>query len=177
MFAEGTCSSLIHLLARLVGSMKKRVYIETTIPSYLTAWPSKDLIRAAEQKQTSLWWEIRDRFELVGSELLIKECSAGDASAAKARIEAIKGLILLEQGLDVVNLANLLIEQVPLPDSAVADAMHIALAAVHGVDLLLTWNCRHISNPILRPRVESICRRAGYQPPSICSPTELLGES
>jgi predicted nucleic acid-binding protein len=155
--------------------MKLRVYVETTIPSYLTAWPSRDLIRAAEQQQTAMWWARRAEYDLVGSELLLEECRAGDPAAASARLEAIASLPLLEPGKDVAALADALVREVPLPPNAVADAMHIALAAVHGAELLVTWNCRHIANPILRPRVEAVCRAAGYEPPAICTPAELLG--
>ncbi|MGL4461141.1 MAG: type II toxin-antitoxin system VapC family toxin [Planctomycetia bacterium] len=157
--------------------MKLRVYVETTIPSYLTAWPSRDLIRAAEQQQTALWWARRGEYEMVGSELLLEECAAGDSSAAADRLAVVTDLPLLEQGPDAAALADALVQGVPLPTAAVADAMHIALAAVHGADLLVTWNCRHIANPVLRPRVEAICRAAGYEPPTICTPGELLGGS
>jgi predicted nucleic acid-binding protein len=118
--------------------MRLRVYVETTIPSYLTAWPSRDLIRAAEQRQTALWWARRAEYELVGSELLLEECRAGDSDAAAARLAAVAGLSLLEQGPDVAALADTLVRDVPLPLNAVADAMHIALAAVHGIELLVT---------------------------------------
>ena len=155
--------------------MKLRVYLETTIPSYLTAWPSRDLIRAAEQKQTALWWARREDYELVGSELLLEECAAGNRDAAAARLAVVSGLPVLEQGPDAAVLAEALVRNVPLPPNAVADATHIALAAVHGIELSVTWNCRHIANPVLRPRVEAVCRAAGYEPPTICTPAELLG--
>ena len=158
-----------------ISAMKLRAYVETTIPSYLTAWPRRDLIRAAEQKQTALWRARRAEYELVGSELLLEECGAGDAEAAAAQLAAVSELPLLEQGSDVASLAETLVRDVPLPPNAVADATHIALAAVHGIELLVTWNCRHIANPVLRPRVDAICRAAGYEPPSICTPAELLG--
>lgn len=121
-----------------IQAMKLRVYVETTIPSYLTAWPSRDLIRAAEQRQTALWWARRAEYELVGSELLLQECGAGDPDAAAARIAAVAGLPVLEQGPDAAALAETLVRDVPLPPNAVADATHIALAAVHGIELLVT---------------------------------------
>lgn len=156
--------------------MKPRVYVETTIPSYLTAWPSGNLIRAAHQRQTALWWGRRDEYELFGSVLLLDECRAGDPTAAEARLAAVSGLPLLDQVTDVPALTDLLVRSVPLPEKAVSDATHIATAAVHGMDLLVTWNCRHINNPVFRPRVEAVCRAAGYEPPTICTPGELLGE-
>jgi hypothetical protein len=152
-----------------------RAYIETTIPSYLTAWPSGNLIRAAEQRQTALWWQRRLEYELVGSELLLEECGAGDPDAATARLKAIADLPVLESNDESAALADALVREVPLPPNAVADATHIALAAVHGIELLATWNCRHIANPVLRPRVEAVCRQMGYEPPTICTPAELLG--
>ena len=111
----------------------------------------------------------------MGSELLLEECGAGDQDAAAARLAVISGLPVLEQGPDAAALAAALVRDVPLPANAVADATHIALAAVHGIELLVTWNCRHIANPVLRPRVEAVCRAAGYEPPTICTPAELLG--
>jgi len=155
--------------------MRLRVYIETTIPSYLTAWPSRDVIRLAEQQQTVLWWGRRSEYELVVSELLLAECAGGDAAAAAERLAAVAGLPVLAQKPEAGTLAEALVREVPLPPNAVADANHIALAAVHGIDLLVTWNCRHIANPVLRPRVEAVCRAAGFEPPTICTPAELLG--
>jgi hypothetical protein len=156
--------------------VKLRAYIETTVPSYLTAWPSGNLIRAAQQRQTVLWWARRDEYELYGSDLLLAECGDGDPDAAEARLAAVAGLPGLEQGEEVATLAEALIQRVPLPDRAAADAAHIATAAVHGMDLLVTWNCRHIANPVLRPRVETVCRAMGYEPPAICTPGDLLAE-
>ena len=154
--------------------MKLRVYVETTVPSYLTAYPSGNLIRAAQQRQTSLWWARRDDYELLGSELLLAECAAGDPEAAHARLATVSDLEVLQQGPDVAALADALLREVPLPAKALPDAMHIATAAVHGADLLVTWNCRHIANPVLRPRLEAVCRSMGYEPPTICTPAELL---
>jgi predicted nucleic acid-binding protein len=156
--------------------MKLRVYVETTVPSYMAAWPSGDLVRAAQQRLTAVWWARRTEYELLGSELLLAECAAGDPEAAAARLDAVADLPILEENEEVAALALALLQQVPLPEKAVADATHIATAAVHGVDLLVTWNCRHIANPVLRPRVEAVCRSAGYEPPTICTPGELVEE-
>ena len=81
---------------------------------------------------------------------------------------------LLEVTAAAESLAAALLEEVPLPQKAATDALHIAVAAVNGVEYLLTWNCRHIANPALRPRIESVCRRMGFEPPVICTPQELL---
>jgi predicted nucleic acid-binding protein len=160
------------------GLMKPTVYVETTVPSYLTARPSRDLVRAAHQQITREWWDRRDDFDLYSSRLVVQECQAGDAQAAADRLAAIAGLPLLQQLPEVTNLAEALMRDVPLPEKAAADALHIATAAVHGMKYLLTWNCTHLANVVLRPQIESVCRKAGYEPPLICTPEELsVGEA
>jgi hypothetical protein len=153
--------------------MKPTVYVETTVPSYLTAWASRDLVRAAHQQITQEWWLRRTDFELYSSRLVVVECQAGDAQAAADRLKAIAGIPLLEQSDDAAQLAEALVRGVPLPAKAVSDALHIAIAAVHGIQYLLTWNCTHIANVTLRARIEAVCRAAGYEPPLICTPEEL----
>ncbi len=155
--------------------MKPKVYLETTIPSYLTAWRSRDLIRAARQEITREWWEQRRaEFELFVSQVVVRECQGGDPDAAAKRLDAIADLPLLEETAEAVALAEALLIQVPLPTQAVVDALHIAVSAVHGMNYLLTWNCTHIANASLRFRIESVCREHGFEPPVICTPDELL---
>lgn len=156
--------------------MKPTVYIETTIPSYLTAWPSRDLVRAAHQQITREWWNHRAEFDLYSSRLVVQECQAGDAQAAADRLAALAGILLLAQGPEVSALAEALTRDVPLPEKATADSLHIATAAVHGMKYLLTWNCTHIANVVLRPKIEAVCRAAGVEPPLICTPEELSWE-
>ncbi len=102
------------------------------------------------------------------------ECQGGDPTAAEKRVEAVRNLPLLEESVEAVSLAKSLVQQVPLPEQATADALHIAISAVHGMDYLLTWNCTHIANASLRARIDSACRKHGYEPPIICTPDELL---
>lgn len=157
--------------------MKPRVYLETTIPSYLTAWPSRDLVRAAHQQITREWWDQRrTQFEVFISQVVLRECQAGDPTAAAKRLEVLRELPLLEQTDEATKPAQSLLERVPLPNRAAVDALHIAVAAVHGMDYLLTWNCTHIANAALREPIESVCRASGYEPPTICTPEELLSE-
>ena len=106
----------------------------------------------------------------------MRECQAGDPDAAAQRLEVLRDLPLLEQTEEVTTLAQALLGQVPLPERAAVDALHIAVAAVHGMDYLLTWNCTHIANAALRGQIESVCRAGGYEPPAICTPEELLSE-
>lgn len=157
--------------------MKPSVYIETTIPSYLTAWRSPELVMAANQEATRKWWdESHTKFELFISQLVIGEISNGDPDAVKRRITVVDGLPELELTSHAEALAAKLLLGAALPQKAKADALHIAVATVHGMDYLLTWNCTHIANAIMRPKIESICRGAGYEPPVICTPPELVEE-
>jgi hypothetical protein len=150
------------------------VYLETTIPSYLTAWRSPELVMAARQQITRDWWDARrNDFELFISQLVIDEASAGDASAAARRLEVLEGITLLEYGDDANALSKLLVRELSLPARAESDAVHIALAVVNGIDYLLTWNCTHIANAALRPRIEVACRAFAYRMPVICTPEEL----
>jgi hypothetical protein len=155
--------------------MKPKVYIETTIISYLTAWVSRDLVMAANQETTRQWWtERKEHFELYVSQAVIEEATGGDKEAARRRLETVGQIPILLITEEVKALAKLLIVQVPLAKRAQVDALHIAVAAVNGMDYLLTWNCAHIANATLRPKIESICRDNGYEPPVICTPQELM---
>ena len=156
--------------------MKPRVYLETSVVSYLLARPSRDLVVAAHQQVTREWWEERrDSFQLYVSQMVIHEASAGDPASARRRLEELAGFPLLALTEEAEALARDLIERGPLPRQAVEDALHIALATVHGMDYLLTWNCRHIANAQMRGAVNSVCALRGYDPPVICTPEELMG--
>jgi hypothetical protein len=153
--------------------MKSKVYIETSIPSYLTAWRSRDLIVAANQEITKEWWDSREQFDLYISALVIQEAGAGNPAAAQKRLEQLDDIPELNITEEVERFAEVLIQKVPLPEKARIDALHISVAALSGMDYLLTWNCTHIANAILRPKLEAICREFGYEPPTICTPQEL----
>lgn len=158
-------------------NMKKSVCIETSIPSYLTARPSRDVRAAAWQQIISQWWdEARAGYELFTSELVIVEASAGNPGAAVRRLEALEGIAELPIDQEVLDLAEQPISKGGIPPAAEADALHIAVAAVHRIDFLLTWNFRHIDNAAKKPIIRSICAAAGYSCPEICAPIELLQE-
>lgn len=156
--------------------MKESVYIETTVISYLTAWPSRDLIRAAHQQITNQWWLTRrDHFELFVSELVVKEASAGDEIASASRLSVIADISLLTIGEDAEDLARKLIAKKALPQKALLDALHIAIATTNDVDYLLTWNCRHMANAEMQDVIEEVCEQSGFTAPRICTPEELMG--
>ncbi len=155
----------------------KSVYIETSIPSYLTARPSRDVRAVAWQELTMQWWDTaRHRYDLYTSEIVVAEAREGDPAAAERRIDALRGIPELVVDAEVESLAAKLIADGGFPSAAEFDALHVALAAVHAVDFLLTWNCRHINNADTKPTIRSICVQAGYVCPEICTPQELLPE-
>lgn len=122
------------------------------------------------------WWSSRGNFELFASQFVLDEAAAGDAEAAVSRLAALNDTTVLEVTADAVLLAQRLIAGGGLPAQAQIDALHVAMAAVHGMDYLLTWNCRHIANAALRGKIEELCREAGFEPPTICTPLELPKE-
>ena len=151
------------------------VYIETSIVSYLAARPSRDLLTAACQQITAEWWQDRRHlYDLFTSELVIAESRAGDPDTAAKRLELLRGVPELAISDNAKRVASALIAQGALPDKAQADALHIAVAAVHGVDYLLTWNCRHIDNPLMRPAVRAVCDAEGFRCPETCTPIEIM---
>ena len=157
--------------------MPESVYIETTVVSYLTARPSRDLVIRAHQQLTRKWWVTRrDDFELFVSPLVLQEAGAGNPLMARRRVQALRGVPVLAPTQEAVELARALVQEGPIPPKAEVDALHVAVAAVHGIEYLLTWNCAHIANALMRSSIEAICRRMGYEPPVTCTPEELMGE-
>ncbi len=155
--------------------MKPKVYLETSVISYLASRPSRDLIVAANQQSTQDWWENRlEKVDVFISQLVLQEAGSGDAGAVAKRLEAIAGFPLLEITPEAAQLAKSLIAEKAIPRQAAEDALHIAVAAVSGMNYLLTWNLKHIANAVIRANVESICRMNGYEPPVICTPVELM---
>ena len=155
--------------------MKARLYLETTIVSYLVARPSRDLVQAADQQVTRDWWETqRQRYDIHVSEIVLNEAGTGEAEMAKRRLALLKQFPVLAVEPEVSELADALIHGGPLPTKAADDAAHIAYSAVHGMHFLLTWNCRHIANPSMARRIGQICSEHGFDVPVICTPAILL---
>lgn len=151
----------------------KTVYVETSIISYLAARPSRDIIAAGHQQITHEWWARSNDFSLHASALVLREASAGDHAAASARLEWLQGISIAAITPEAEALSERLILQTALPAKAEADALHIATAAYHRIDFLLTWNCKHIANAIRRPLIERVCREYGFDAPILCTPEEL----
>ena len=156
------------------ADMKPTVYIETSIVGYLASRPSRDGIVAANQQLTRDWWNnYRPQFDLFISEAVEAECAAGDATAALERKAYLSGIPILRISAEAKQLAVQFMQQIPLPSKADVDALHIAVATLGGLDFLLTWNCTHIANAVLQTRIRTICRKAGVEPPVICTPLQL----
>lgn len=156
---------------------KPSVYLETSFFSYLTARPSNNFTNAYRQQKTSKWWEARNAYSLHISLLVEDECSRGDEIRSHERINALQGIRLLDVTDEVELLAKHLILSHSLPPKAGEDALHIAIAAVHRVDYLLTWNMKHIANPHSLPLIWKTIESEGYPILTICTPDYLLEES
>jgi len=155
--------------------VKPKVYLETTIPSLLTAWPSRDLILAADQQSTRDWWENRRQdFELFVSPEVLGEAGEGDPTAARLRLEAINTFPVLAATEAVEELTRAILATGRIPPRATRDAAHIAFASVHEMDFLLTWNCRHIHNAMISRRLSEVCSAQGFALPILCTPRELM---
>jgi hypothetical protein len=157
--------------------VKKRVYIETTISSYLAAWPCRDLLQAARQQITHHWWNNRRQvYDLCTSETVLDEAAAGDVDAAQRRLSFLQGLPLLDLTEAVNDVAKAIMQSGLLPKKATRDAIHMGVASIHGIDILLTWNCRHIANAAIMKELRAVVSSCGYELPILCTPEELLGE-
>lgn len=154
---------------------KPSVYIETSIISYLTARPSRSLFTAGCQQITVDWWEDRrGGFDLFTSEIVLLEARSGDPHAVTRRLAILQEIaeLILTDG--AKELARMFLVEGAVPHKAQADALHIAVAAVHGIDYLLTWNCRHINNPEIKPAIRTVCESMGAWCPEICTPVEIM---
>lgn len=154
------------------------VYLETSVISYLSNRPSRDLIVAGHQATTREWWESkRHRYDLYISELVIAEASRGDTDAAARRMALLDGMQVLRIGDTVAALAQRFLDRHAIPAAAGADAVHVAIAAVSGIQYLVTWNCKHIANAERFDAIATVCVEMGFRSPIICTPDELTGES
>ena len=155
--------------------MKRSAYLETTIIGYLAMRSSRDVRVAANQLSTREWWNVhRADFDIFVSQFVLDECNQGDPTAAVERRVFLENIPVLDMNREVEQLADVISMELQIPPKARIDAFHISMAAVHGVQFLLTWNCKHIANPEHRPRIERACRGRGIEPPLICTPFDLL---
>ena len=160
------------------ATIKPRVYIEPTVVSYLVARPSNNQILASRQKASRrLWEDYADRFEFVISEIVRAEIQKGNPTAAQQRLAAVSSLTVLEVLPEVDGLVQKLLDTGAVPRNSEPDAQHIAIATVHGVEYLVSWNHKHIVNEHKREHIKRICQAAGFQPTTICTPIQLMEDT
>jgi len=158
------------------GGMKQKIYIETSVISYLTGRPSKDIIIAGHQAATRDFWDLLPEFDVYISELVLEEAGQGDLLASTARLKVLEEFQELEINKVCGDLASQLISDGVIPSQYPEDALHIAVASIHGVDIIVTWNFKHINNPVMRYKIRESVERFGYRCPEIGTPDEFLGE-
>jgi len=153
----------------------KSIYIETTIVSYYTARPSRDVIVAARQESTrELWPKLISDYNSFVSILVREEAEKGDKEQSALRLQAIESFPILDTDETAVALAAKILHGHGIPQEFPEDALHIAIAAVNGIDVVVTWNFAHMNNPFTRMMVRQLVENAGYSCPELCSPDELL---
>jgi predicted nucleic acid-binding protein len=173
MVRRGSCFPSFSESATVLG-VKPRVYLETSVLSYLVGRLSRDVIVLGNQELTRSWWNSRrEEYDLFISEVVIGEATIGDVDLARQRLMLANELPLLAVTSEAERLAPFLLKAAGLAPNADTDALHMAVAAVHGMDYLLSWNCKHIANATIRRAIEKQCRASGYEPPVICTPQEL----
>ena len=154
-----------------------RIYIESTIPSYVVARSSRDLLQAARQQITRDWWDLsRETHELFASQVVLDEIAFGEPEVARRRLDLMAGITVLDPTPAAEALADRILRSGLLPASADGDAAHIAIATVHRMDVLLTWNCRHIANATIVGQLRRLVDGEGAKLPEICTPEELSGD-
>ena len=152
-----------------------RIYVESTIPSYVVARPARDLLQAARQQLTRDWWDLqREKHELFTSQVVLDEIAFGERAMARLRMELLQGVPLLQVTDEAKGLARKVLASGLLPATADRDAAHIALASAYEMDILLSWNCRHIANAAIQARLRKLVEAAGFTLPVICTPEELM---
>lgn len=153
---------------------KQKVYLETSVISYLAARPSTDVIKLAKQELTRRWWdENRSAYDCYISDPVLAEIRRGDPDAARKRVDIAAGLPILDTSRAALDLYDHLLSSRILPAKAALDGFHIAIAAAHGIPYLATWNCTHINNAVLKTKIGEEISKAGYTTVTIATPEEL----
>lgn len=155
--------------------VRPRVYVETTVVSYLTSWLSRDPHVRRIQDDTHEWWDgHREKYELIVSDTVYEEARRGDAVAAAERIIVLDQLTQILANEPARMLGDALVRSKALPVNAAEDALHIAIAAVYGIEVLLAWNLRHMNNDDMRPYIEQVCKANGYNAPLMRTPKQMM---
>lgn len=156
-------------------SMKETVYLESTVISYYSARPSRDIVLLAHQQITHEWWAAsQNEFDFFISEIVLEEIARGDREASSKRLELVHNIPILDLTDDIERNARIYSEELAIPARAFGDALHLALACVHKIDYLVTWNCAHLANGRTIKRLNELNRRLNIHNTTICTPEELI---
>jgi predicted nucleic acid-binding protein len=158
--------------------MRKRVYIETTIPSFYFE-PRSEPEMVARREWTRRWWgetAAGDRYEVVTSAAVVEELSRGDFPAREDCLRLIERLPLVPVEPAVAEIVRTYVARQVMPRDPVGDALHLALASHHRCDFLVTWNCRHLANANKFEHIRRVNAMLGLFLPALVTPLELLGE-
>jgi hypothetical protein len=157
--------------------MKSKVYIETSVVSYYTGRGSRDVVIAGRQQSTQDFWpRLVDEMLPFVSALVVKEASGGNPAVAQKRLDAIRDFAVLGTTPEAERLAQALVDAQSIPAECPEDALHIAVAAIAGMDFIVTWNFSHINNPFTKMMIRHAVETAGYQCPEIVSPDAFIGD-
>ena len=157
-----------------MNDKKLSVYLETSVISYLTSKPSQNIVTLANQQVTRQWWEKeRNLYDLFISGSVLDEISQGDAKASSSRLEKVKEIKVLSIDNQVQELSNLFIESRLIPPKSYEDALHLSYTIVQKIDILLTWNCKHLANLEILRMLQNICNPLNLTLPDICTPYML----
>jgi len=156
---------------------KPTLYMETTIPSYLLAEPSRDVLVLVRQEITRMWWK-RDqsRYAIFVSAVVMTEATRGDRKAAEKRAEFLEQFSVLDTMPGIQPLIELYLDKSVVPIGNAEDAAHLAFASIHKIEFLCTWNFKHLANPFALRRLREVNEKKGLFVPQVCTPEELLGE-
>jgi len=154
----------------------RTVYVESSIFGYLRQRPSGSVVTAARQVLTQRWWNTeRGNYENVISQYVVDEVSAGNPELAAERLRLLEGLPVLPPAPAIQVIARAMVARAILPPKAEVDALHVAAAAHHGIDYVLTWNCSHIANARILPAIRGLLDELGVAMPFVCTPEEFVG--
>ena len=156
--------------------MESKVYIETSVVSYYAGRGSRDVIVAGRQQSTLDFWALLGgELSPFVSALVVKEAGQGDSQLAKYRLDAIQSFSIVRTTPEAEQLAQAILDARGVPVEYPEDALHIAVAAVAGMDFIVTWNFAHINNPFTKMMIRHAVENAGYECPEIVSPDAFLG--
>ena len=156
-------------------ALKPTLYLETTIPSYLAARPSRDIIVAGHQQITHEWWEEeRRKFQLYISQPVLLETKAGDPHVALSRMNYLEGIDILPTHKEIEYIASKYLSVLGIPEKCILDSIHLAYAVFYNLDYLLTWNCKHLAHGEIRKKLKQYNHSIGLETPEILTPNELL---